>query len=145
MPQFRQYDPLDIKMSWNGIIFTGFAEGTFITVERNEDAFNMQVGSGGDVVRVKSNNRSGLATLTLMQSSPTNDLLSTKSVLDERLGVAGQVGPLSIVDFNGTTKIFALNTWIQKPAQVEFSNTASQREWMFACASIDMFIGGHVL
>lgn len=34
MSDFKTYDPKDVKVTFNGVELTGFADGTFIKVER---------------------------------------------------------------------------------------------------------------
>ena len=55
---------------------SGFADGTFLTVDRDDDQWAKVTGADGTSTRIKSNNRSGNMTLTLKQSSPSNDVLS---------------------------------------------------------------------
>lgn len=140
---FRRYNPIDIKITWLGIIFQGYADGTFVNASRNAASYSNSIGAQGDVVRVASNDRTGLVTVTLLQSSPTNALLATKHTLDER-GVP-QIGPLLIKDLNGPTRVTATDAWIEKPADVEYGNSVSNREWVLACANMIIFPGGHTL
>ena len=61
----KTYDPKQISVIVGGAIISGFADGEFVTTERNEDAFTLNVGADGEGGRVKSNNKSGRITLTL--------------------------------------------------------------------------------
>lgn len=140
---FKNYDPGRVVGNWKGIPFLGFMDGTFLTAERNEDAFSMSVGAQGDVTRVRSRNRTGTVTLTLQASSPTNDLLTAQAVLDELSGLS--YGPLQIEDLNGNTLILAAVAWIKKAPSAEFATDASGREWVFECADLDMGIGGAIV
>lgn len=54
MPVTKKYDPNDIAITFNGILITGHADGTFIEVEA-EDGFVKHVGSSGDVCIVNKN------------------------------------------------------------------------------------------
>ncbi len=135
------YDPNQITMVFAGILVTGYAEGTFITAERNEDGYELSVGAGGDVTRVRNNNRSGRVTLTLQAESPSNDLLSAQAILDEALLAAG-LGVLLVKDLNGTTVLEAEAAWIMKFANMENADTGGNREWIIECAELEMFVGG---
>ena len=77
------YDPANVIVSIGGTPMSGFADGTFVMVSRDEDIFSKVSGADGEVSRAKSNNRSGSLTLTLMQTSMSNDVLSAIAVLDE--------------------------------------------------------------
>lgn len=140
---FKNYDPGRVVGSWKGIPFIGFMDSTFLTAERNEDAFSMSVGAQGDVTRVRSRNVTGMVTLTLQAASPTNDLLSAQAQLDELTGFG--YGPLQIEDLNGTTLLIASVAWIKKAPSVEFSTDASGREWVFECADLYMSVGGAIV
>jgi hypothetical protein len=140
MPDYKNYDPSLITVSFAGIIVQGFMEGTFLTAERNENSFETSVGSQGDTTRVRTRNKSGQVTITLQAESPTNDLLSAQMVLDELTGAGA--GALLVKNLNGTTIVQAANAWLMKPANVEYSSDASSREWVIACADLTMLVGG---
>jgi len=139
----RQYDPKKIVITFGGILIQGFAEGTFVNAERNEDAFEISVGAGGDVTRVRNQNKSGLVTLTLQAESPTNDLLSARHSVDEQFGTGA--GALFIKDLNGTTLISAESAWIRKYPANEYGDAGSSREWMIECDSLEILAGGSLV
>ena len=53
MPQ-QTYNPALVTVSVAGITLTQFAKGTFVTVEFDADAFSDDVGTRGEVVRIRS-------------------------------------------------------------------------------------------
>lgn len=134
------YDPAKVVMTFKGSLMVGYVDGTFISAERDADAFTADVGSQGDVVRVKSNNRMGEVTLTLQQSSPSNDILSAHAVTDELTGL--NTGALLIKDLQGTTLLTAEAAWVKKQPVSEFGNELSDREWVFTCAELLIVTGG---
>jgi hypothetical protein len=136
------YNPAEVTIVFAGIPISGFAEGTFVSVERNEDSYAMQVGADGNATRAKSNNRSGRVTLTLIQSSVSNDALSAQAKLDE-LNDGDGIGPLLIKDLSGRTVIQAEQAWIVKPATVEYGREASEREWVIESDALDMDVAGN--
>jgi len=140
------YDPAQISLVAVGIPVSGFAEGTFVTVERNADSFNLTVGSDGDSCRARSNNKSGRITFTLLQSSLTNQLLSAAVNLDEISPSGDAIGPSQIKDNSSTTAttlVFAEKSWIVKPANVEYSNEVTTREWIVETDDLVMNVGGN--
>ena len=140
---FKNYDPARVVITWAGILIQGPAAGTFVSAERADDGFKMDIGSAGDVTRVRNRNRSGSVTVTLQAASPTNDLLSSRVALDEAFGTG--YGPLQVKDLNGTTLLLAEFAWVRKLPTVEAADEASNREWIFDCASLDMNGGGAVV
>jgi hypothetical protein len=137
---FRNYDPAKHIITFKGIIVQAPAAGTYCTVERHEDTFSYQYGAHGDVARVRNRKRGGRFTLTLMGISPTNDQLSTIHLLDERTGLG--YGAFQIQDLNGTTVCHCTNAWIVRPPNVDVADEHTDRQWMFDCESVDMFVGG---
>lgn len=137
----KTYNPADVLIVFAGIPVEGIADGTFITVARDNPAWNKSIGSDGEGVRAKSNDRGGTITLTLMQSSVTNDALSALANVDEASG--NGVGPFLMVDRSGRTICGAETAWIQKQADAEFAREASTREWIFETDVLDMSIGGN--
>lgn len=136
----RTYDPAYIVCSVLGIPISGYADGTFVKAERSEDAFKTHVGAGGEVARARSRNMTGKVTFTLLATSPVNDLLSAASHLDELTGQG--VGRVFIKDVNGTTLVLGANSWIVKPAAVEFGKEVTNREWVVECSYLYLHSGG---
>jgi hypothetical protein len=136
------YDPTRVVVTFQGQQIIGFAEGTFVTAEFDEDSFTKAVGSDGRVIRSRNPNTSGSVTVTLMADSPSNDILSAAARQDRTLGTG--FGALSITDANGTTLVTAPSAWVRKLPAATFGKEASDanREWVFDVASMDVHIGG---
>ncbi len=137
------YDPSQVTIIFAGVPVSGFGEGTFVSVERNEDSFALQVGADGEATRAKSNNRSGTVTVTLIQSSIVNDAFSALVALDENSPGGDGIGPLLIKDLSGRTLVAAETAWIRKPATVEFAREATEREWVIETDRLNIFAGGN--
>lgn len=138
----RTYDPTQLVVTFGGIPISGFADGTYISVERDEETFTKVTGADGTTARSKTANRSGAVTLTLLQTSLSNDYLSGVALLDE-LSNSG-VLPLIVKDLSGTTIIFAKEAWVQKPAAFEGAKEVTEREWILDTGDMDVFIGGNL-
>lgn len=143
MSLYRNYDPGRISMVWNGIPFLGLGPDTFVKCVRNEDAFNQVIGAQGDVVDVRNRNRTGLVTFTVLDASPTNDLLTLAALSDENTGLS--VGALMIKDLNGTTLIKCANARIKKFPDVEFGADGGTNDWVLQCAELEFFVGGSAI
>ncbi len=143
MPGFSNYDPSKVTVSFKGILVVGYMSGTFVSVDRDDDAYETVAGSQGDVTRVHKLNRAGVATITLQQSSPSNEILRQVHVDDTAESTRGSgVGNLIIKDLNGTTLATADAAWIMKHATIEYSDGLEGREWKIACADLDIVGGG---
>ena len=137
----RTYSPRDLTIIVAGATITGYAESTFCSVERNSDAFTTIVGANGEVTRTASADRSGSITLTLIQTSPSNDVLSALQVSDE-LTLSGKF-PVLVKDGFGSSIYEASTAWIQKVATAEYGADMGDREWIIACADLTSFVGSN--
>ena len=137
----KTYNAADVAIVFAGVPIEGYADGTFVAVARDNPSWNKNIGADGEGVRAKSNDKSGTITLTLMQSSLSNDALSALALLDEASGDG--VGPFLMKDNSGRTICSAETAWIQKPADVSFAREAETREWVFETNLLDMFVGGN--
>jgi hypothetical protein len=138
----KVYDPKDVTVIFGptGQI-TGYADGTFVTIEKNEEAFALQVGTDGEGTRSKSNNQSGRITISLMQSSASNDILSTIHTADLEVGTG--VFPLLVKDLQGNSIFEASQAWITSFPSSEYGREAAAREWVIETDQLIMFPGGN--
>ncbi len=137
----RTYDPKQVVVLIGGVPVGGFADGTFLNVTRTADTFTKHVGADGNTSRTKSSDRSGEMTITLAQTSPSNDVLSGFALADE-LSNNGIV-PILIKDLSGRTALVSAFGWIRKMPDVEFGKEVADRAWVFDLADIETFIGGN--
>ena len=137
----KTYDPKQVAVIIGGNIITGFTDGTFVMVERNDPAFNLKVGVDGIGTRAKTNNQSGKITITLHQSSASNDTLSALASADE-LSNTGVV-PAMVRDASGRTLCTALTAWVQKYANGEFAKEVTNRVWVIETDQLIIFDGGN--
>jgi len=137
----RTYDAKQVAVIIDGVPMSGFADGSFVVVERDNDTFSKVSGADGIVSRSKSNDRAGSLVLTLAQTSPSNDVLSAIQQLDEQAN-AGVVAVL-IQDFSGRSVFVSAFGWIRKPPSSEFGKEINDREWTLDLADLDTFTGGN--
>lgn len=137
----KSYDPKRVVLIIGGVPIGGYADGTFIMFERTADQYTKVAGADGEVARAKSNDRTGSFTITLMQTSDSNDVLSGIAKLDERLN-AGVV-PALLKEIDSTTSIFAGTAWVRKMPNVEYSKEITNREWILDVAESEAFVGGN--
>jgi hypothetical protein len=120
---------------------SGFADGTFVSVERSTDSFTKVSGADGIVSRAKTNDRSGSLKFTVAQTSPSNDILSAFALADE-INNKGVV-PVLIKDNSGRSVYISAFGWVKKPPTSEFGKDISSREWDLDLADLDVFLGGN--
>lgn len=125
----RTFDPKQVVITFGTVIFTGYAEGEVVTIERNGDAFTGTKGADGGIDRVNNNNNMFEIEVNLKQTSPTNAELSALLTADQ-LGNAG-VLPLSVADLSGNSIFVAAQAWIKNSPDVSYGDTMSNRTWVF--------------
>lgn len=136
-----QYDPKLIVLNVKGRNISGYADGTFVEVEREADAFSKTTGADGEVTRVKSQNLTGSIKVTLQQGSPSNDFISSLATQDEQTSDA--VFPVLLKDANGTTIAQGSKCWVKKKANTTYGKDAENREWTFDVAQLSYDVGGN--
>lgn len=126
-----------------GLILSGFAEGTFVTAERNEKGFSITKGTTGEINRNKLADKSGKVELVLMGASPMNKILSDYANLDDATGT--QVFPLTINDLSsGAAMVTAEKAWIEQIPQFKRAKEAEPVTWVFFCAKIEIIHDGTI-
>lgn len=142
----KDYDPLKVSISINGQFVEGFADGTFISVSRNNQTWTVASGASGEAARSKSNDRTGTVELTLMQTSAFNNILSGLFFTDEGSLNAGKFA-FSLIDTNGGeggVNIIADQMWVQQPPTVEFGKELGDRVWTLETGNLFYISAGGV-
>lgn len=150
MPQTRNLDPSRYVLTVHGVPIVMPAADTFYEFTFETDQVSDEAGGQGDVVRVISRDMRATLKITLMQTSPSNDYLS--SLIARDLNANGPastggyaVGASSLVDLNGTTVIDGEETWIMKYADASLGSKPYTRVWSLRFAKAMVNIGGNVL
>jgi hypothetical protein len=136
----RTFDPKEVSVIVGEFIIAGFSEDQ-ITVVRDNPAWEMVVGAGGEGTRVKSNDKSGTITITLQQASPSNDNLSSLALLDE-LSNTG-LRPFFLKDNLGTTVYSAATVYVEQIPEAAFGKTQNDRVWTLKTDSLIQFLGSN--
>lgn len=142
---FKQYNPKAIIVTWGEFLIQGFADGSIVRVEYDEDAVTKTVGAQGDVTATINHNRGGKGTCNIKQGAPINDFLSLNAASNRPREAALVVKPFMVKDLFGTTLCIAPQAWIMKVATSEFSKEHTPREWIWDFGDLKMNTGGSVL
>lgn len=125
----RKYAPDDVAIVVGTQPVTGVKSGTFVEVDRAVDMAELDVGSDGEVTLIINPNQSGTMKLTVQQSSPINDYLSTLSQQLQAKNLSAAVVPFTLNDKNGNTICSAQQAVVKKPAKVTFADKTEGWEW----------------
>lgn len=139
----RIYDSNQVQVAFAGVPVQGYADGDFLTINHEADAFSDVVGTDGQVSRSKTNDRRATVEIILMSTSPTNDLFSAIYKADlEAPGGAG-VGSFLVTDLNGTS-LYTGQGWIMRAPDVTYGREANERTWTLRIDSLVEFTGGNL-
>lgn len=139
----KYFDPSQFNIVFGGVTMQGFSESTMAKFEFDGQNFDDVVGVDGEVSRSKNMDRRAKLTVSLMQTSPTNDLLSAFYAAG-RIGVNGaDVAAVRVEDLNGRLVIAGAEAWIMDTPKPTWGKTATEYEWVIRIANCDAFFGGN--
>ena len=138
----KSFDFKKVSLVFGAQALAGYHEGTVINYEPAADSFVKHVGADGEVSRAAMNDFSGSVTVTLAQTSPSNDYLSSIALADRTSGAG--VLPLMLRDASGRTLIVSDSAWIrQRPKVVLAKGSIEGREWIIDLAQAVESFGGN--
>lgn len=136
----KTYDPKAQSIIVGSRPLTQFADD-MMTIEYNEDFYQLNVGIRGHGARAKNANKSAKITLTLMATGEDNDYLMGLAAADELSG-NGAV-PFLHKDNRGTTVNAAATCWITKVPQQSYNKEVGTRQWILETDELIAFVGGN--
>lgn len=142
MAELKTYDAKRVIITIGSHTVKGYADGSFISIEPDGDGTQAQAGADGEVARSLSNNPLHNVTLTLQQTSDTNDFLSDLLNRDRASGGGGVVA-LQVRDLRGTSVFAASQAWVTNWPTFEDGTELNDREWALAAVATDIHVGGN--
>lgn len=141
----KHYAPDEVIVMVQNTALSGFAAGTFVKVERAEDAFKLEVGSDGRGCKMYSSNKSGTIEVTLTQESDDNALLTSLAKADEvARGMAST--SIHVIDGFGGSGATAPECWIRKLPALERGGVDAHANvtWIFETLTLELDLYGNV-
>ena len=136
----KVYDPNQLSVIFGVSPINGFAEDTMLSIDVEDPQYNLSTDIHGEATRFKVNKNQAKITITLTQSSLSNDLLSSYVELDRQSN--GGVFLVMIKDTNGSTLFSSTASYIEQVPTVDFGNDSKNREWIIRATNVTKFIGG---
>lgn len=138
----KEYSFQNIIFLVNGVDITGFDEGDdVIALARINDSAAHKIGTDGEMTLSISADRSGTATIRLMQSSNLNAYLSGLINAQENgafVPIFAQMKDVKGGDFGSGTQ-----GYIKRPADMVRGTNANSQEWVIVLERLDMLhVGG---
>lgn len=144
MASLKIYDADQITLVFANIpIVSGYADGEFCRIQQTDKSFKSKTGTDGEVTRSKTKQKVTVCTITLMQTSSSNALLSGLLLLDENAQNGAGVGPLLVSDRQGTSIFEAQLAWITGPPETVYNREAEGRAWEIECIRDVIIVGGN--
>lgn len=132
------YNPADVIFTLGGYQLAGWDD---ISISRLAPGFRQIRGIRGKHTTVPTVDSSALLTISLIQTSPTNDVLSTIHELDLVEGT-GRIA-LTLKDNSGRSVFSSDEARIISYPEVRFSGDFEYRVWTFFCQTTTYFVGGN--
>jgi len=133
------YDPKEYNIVYGGRTLSGYEDGTFITIARDNDMWTKKTGADGKGIRSKSNDRSGRVEIVLLQGSSDNEFLSEIASADELNN--GGVRTFVMSSQSDTDKFAAETMWVKKVPDSPFAKEAGSRTWVLETDDLSVFVG----
>lgn len=141
------YSPEDVViiLSGNGFSHTvnGYVDGSFVNITRL--VLGSEPYSGADVTnaRIVRANHNSTVTLSLSQTSESNDVLSQLLKNDSITRDSTWLFSLLIKDNTGRSQYFSRQCYIGGHPDSTFSTAIDQRDWLIHCTKLEQNIGGN--
>lgn len=137
----RTYSPKKVQVLVGNQIITGFSEDTLVEIEKADDDFEKAIGADGEVARTQSADDSGTITISLMQTSASNDVLQNLRDIDRLSG--NDPFPVMVKDGSGRALYSAQEAWIKKIPNSPFKKRADSRVWTIESGVVAHKLGGN--
>lgn len=138
----KVYNADEVLCELFGHVCEGFAEGSLLEIDDNEDAIKAYVGTTGEVALSRVSNPLAILTLRLAQTSASNDVLSAQlRATRAGIGLSG-TGPATVKDMNGRTEVDG-RAIVMKAPKITMGPMASEREWKILIIKTNRFDGGN--
>lgn len=133
MSLIATYDPKAVICQINGEDVYGFADGDMITVEKNTELFNVQVGSQGEVVRGVIRDSTYRITIRLLHTSPQIRKFENMKAVDSVFQIPPALA-FVLRDPSSYEKVFAAQCWLQAEPSRSWGDAPGVREYVFFAA-----------
>lgn len=142
MSQLHEFDPDAVDCILFLTPVGGFGENDAIDFDPGEEGFTAIRGVDGDVTRTKIVGKMGELSVTLMQTSKANDVLSAIHNADLLANGGAGVGAIMIKDRNGTSLLTCDTAWIKAFPKLKHGKAPSENVWIIQCVDYTLHVGG---
>lgn len=124
-------------------VIGGYSQDSIVSIEFPDETWTETESPDAVTTRTHRKTTTYRATISLDQTSRSNDVLSGIARFDEQdlTGIQG-IFTCTITDKSGRSYIYSSQSFVKKPQTQEFGSSVSSREWMIVLASSESHIGG---
>lgn len=126
-------------------VVQGFSEDSIVNIERNAETFTMYTGADNTSTRIYNANKSATLTLSLQQTSASNDILSLLYQNDSASPSSEGLFSISVTDSSGRSRYFSDDAYIGVVPNSPFANSMQTRDWIIHAHNLETYIGGNAL
>ncbi|WPJ20667.1 hypothetical protein vBPFY1MI_191 [Pseudomonas phage vB_PF_Y1-MI] len=136
-----------ITQSSSGIahIVSGYSEDSMVNIERTAETYTMYTGADNTSTRIYNANKSASITVSLAQTSATNDIFSLLYANDSASRNSSGLFSIQISDASGRSQYFSDDAYIAVVPNSQFGNTMQVREWVIQAHNLETYIGGNAI
>jgi len=139
--EVKTYNPQFVLVTVAGVPMGGYADGTFVEVAPMSDASSSQSGADGEVARAIGTDMRHTVTITLQQTSDSNDVLSGIAERDRQTR-GGAMVPVLVQDLTGRTLFLASQGWISRRPNLALAKEIQDRAWQLTTGEPSVFVEG---
>lgn len=142
------YSPNDVTVSItrsDGLahVVGGFTEDAMVSIEPAAEAYTMYTSADNKSTLLYHANTSATVTLSLNQTSSSNDVLSQLYEEFRLTKSPTKLFTVAIKDNNGRSMYVSAQSFIGKRPTAAFANSMQNREWTILCAAMEQTAGGN--
>lgn len=137
MVAVNTYSPTDVKLIIGGYTIAGWDN---FTIARRSQGFITIPGIRGKHTRVPSGDTSATITFSVIQTSPSNDVMSAIHELDLIEGT-GRIS-LTLSDLSGRSVFNSNEAYVVGYPEVTFSGQFEYRTWTIFCQTTETYLVG---
>ncbi len=126
-------------------IVSGFSEDSIVNIERSAETYALYTGADNTSTRVYNANKSATITLSLQQTSGSNDILSALYANDSATRNSSGLFTLQVSDASGRSRYFSDDAYIGVVPDSAFANSMQTRDWVIQAHNLDTYIGGNAI
>ena len=122
MAGVRTYDPKKVTVMFGGRVVTGFAEGSMVKCEKNEDSNTPHIGVLGEVSRAINADNTGKITISLAGTSPWIGMFA-------QLARANELSPCNVIDMNDSgVNVGGSECWVVKAPDINIGSEVEDQD-----------------